>query len=213
MLSFQSPCRLAGRSPGPAAGDQQVAAELEVERVERRDPIAPRFDRARAARRSAARRPRLRPAGRAAARRAGRAADGRRRARRAGARTAWRPRPRDRVDVARIAALAAARSLPLKLVPRPRRSSPRWRRSTRMRSGNVSCVPPSGDDLRRGRETRGPCRRRAGRSRSRRSLPAISVRASCCRSIHAPNVSAPGRSTVSRTTMTWSGWLAKTSRV
>ena len=31
-LSFQMPCRLAGWLPGRLTGDQQVAAELEVER-------------------------------------------------------------------------------------------------------------------------------------------------------------------------------------
>ncbi len=66
-----------------------------------------------------------------------------------------------------------------------------------MRSGKVSCEPPSAITRADARNDRPLPRRESCPTRFKRSLPTISVRASCCRSIQVPNVSAPGRSTVS----------------
>ena len=77
--------------------------------------------------------------------------------------------------------------------------------ATRMRSGNVSCEPPSAITLADARNDRPlPPRKMPDRDSSDRCRRSRCARPAVDRST-SPNVSAPGRSTVSRTTMTLIG--------
>ena len=188
------PLQIRGQSARAAAGDQQIPAELKIERLQTEIATHP-VSRARGVHRSAASRPPSLPA---AASYAGRAADGLQGGRREVFHIlSWLP---PRSDDRRSISVRRRDSWS----PQRARSS-RWWRSRR---GSVQETYPAAPRRRsalRTRGTRGPSRRTGRRPDRACHPPAISVAASCERSIHTENVSARGRSAVMRTTIAWSG--------